>query len=168
MDRSKLDKFVRFSNGLIWGCPVPTEINHSESGLVRYLDVCCSSILFNNWSQSFKTEKIDPLSYYKISVTKAYQMFWDLRAANVDVVANSLNFFEACLQDVDLSRHFTLTLAAQHQKGWMQILKKMKVRPGFGPTYFQTSNLPFLLERSEKLASCCLAWLTDYNSRNLL
>ena len=64
--------------------------------------------------------------YSVFKVTRAYQMLWDFRTPDVDVVADGLNFFEAGLQNVDLSRHFTLTIPAQHQKGWMQILKKCK------------------------------------------
>jgi hypothetical protein len=37
---------IWFVNGPVLGRPVPAEIDHSKSGLVRYLDGHCSSSLF--------------------------------------------------------------------------------------------------------------------------
>jgi hypothetical protein len=38
---AKLDNFVWFFNGPVFGCPVPAKIDHLKSGLVRYLEVLC-------------------------------------------------------------------------------------------------------------------------------
>jgi hypothetical protein len=35
----KTDRFVQFLNGMVLGCPVPAEIDNSNNGLVRYLNV---------------------------------------------------------------------------------------------------------------------------------
>jgi hypothetical protein len=42
MTIQKLDKFVRFLNGPIFGCLLPAEIDHSKIKLVRYSDGHCT------------------------------------------------------------------------------------------------------------------------------
>jgi hypothetical protein len=41
MTIQKADKFVRFLNGPVFGCPGPSKIYHSKTGLVLYLVVDC-------------------------------------------------------------------------------------------------------------------------------